>query len=247
MIKYKKFQKIRLGVNIDHIATLRQVRGDTTPYPNIHKFAILAMKSGAEQITIHLREDRRHIQLKDLIMLSKDKKVKINLEMAATDEMFELALKYKPAWVCLVPEKRQELTTEGGLNVSTVESQLQKWIPRLHKKNIKVSLFIAPQAEMIELTKTLNADAVEFHTGHWVSEVSKIKKQKFWKELYNGAILANELKLNVHAGHGLDYEHAAIIKTLPYLQELNIGHSLICYSIELGIKKAIQKMCQILK
>jgi pyridoxine 5-phosphate synthase len=238
--------KIRLGVNIDHVATLRQVRGASTTYPDLHQTAVLATKSGAEQITIHLREDRRHIQLHDLIKLSRDKTLKINLEMAATDEMLALALKYKPAWVCLVPEKRAELTTEGGLNVETGYKKLNEIMPKLQKKGIKVSLFVGPDKKTILLAHQLKADALEFHTGHWVL-AKGAKKHKLWQELVLGAELAHSLKMNVHAGHGLDFSTAKQIVKLPFLQEVNIGHSLICYSIEMGLKKAIQKMRQSLK
>jgi pyridoxine 5-phosphate synthase len=242
----KKNSKIRLGVNIDHIATLRQVRGGTTTYPDLHQMALVAIQAGADQITIHLREDRRHIQLQDLIQLSKDKRLKINLEMAATDEMLALALKHKPAWVCLVPEKRQELTTEGGLNIEAGFKKLSEIIPQLQKKGIKVSLFVGPQKKTILLSHELHADALEFHTGHWVL-AKGAKKQKLWKELHSGATLAHSLGMNVHAGHGLDYTTAKQITKLPFLKEVNIGHSLICYSIEMGLKKAIQKMSFALK
>lgn len=233
--------KIRLGVNIDHIATLRQVRGATTSYPDIHTMAKLATRSGADQITIHLREDRRHIQLQDLINLSRDKSIHLNLEMAATDDMLNVALKYKPAWVCLVPEKRQELTTEGGLNLESVYSKLDEMIPRLHKRGIKVSLFVGSQKDTIELAQQLKADALEFHTGHWVLAKGKQRK-KLWKELYDGALMAKAMGMNVHAGHGLDFETAVEVTQLPFLEEVNIGHSLICYSIEMGLAKAIRKM-----
>jgi pyridoxine 5-phosphate synthase len=236
-----KKNKIRLGVNIDHVATLRQVRGGTTTYPDIYQTAILAVKSGADQITIHLREDRRHIQVNDLVRLSKDKRIKINLEMAANNEILALALKYKPTWVCLVPEKRRELTTEGGLNVETGFKKLKQIIPQLQKKGIKVSLFVGPQKKTILLSHRLGADAVEFHTGHWVL-AKGAQKQKLWRELYEGALLTHSLGMNVHAGHGLDFVTAKQIAKLPYLQEANIGHSIICYSVEMGLKKAIQKM-----
>jgi pyridoxine 5-phosphate synthase len=237
----QKKNKIRLGVNIDHIATLRQVRGGTTKYPDLVEMAHLAVKSGADQITIHLREDRRHIQLRDLIELSKVKSIPLNLEMATTDEMLNLALRYKPAWVCLVPEKRQELTTEGGLNLESIYGKLEKMIPLLHKKKIKVSLFVGPQKKTIVLAQKLKADALEFHTGHWVLAKGKERK-KLWTELFEGALLAKAAGMNVHAGHGLDFETAHEITTIPFIEEVNIGHSLISYSVEMGLAKAIQKM-----
>ncbi len=236
-----KKNKISLGVNIDHIATLRQARGGTTSYPDLVEHAQLAMKSGAAQITIHLREDRRHIQLKDLVELSREKVIPINLEMAATLEMQKLALKYKPAWVCIVPEKRQELTTEGGLDVVKGFKNLKPLILKLKKAGIKVSLFIGPSLKQVNAAHDLQADAVEFHTGHWVLAKGK-EKQKLWSELVEGAVLAHELGLRVHAGHGLDFETAAEVKKLPYLQEVNIGHSLVCYSVSMGLPAAIKKM-----
>jgi pyridoxine 5-phosphate synthase len=236
-----KNKKIDLGVNIDHIATLRQVRGCTTTYPNLYEMGLLAIKAGAHQLTIHLREDRRHIQLQDLVNLSKNKKIKLNLEMATNDEILGYALKYKPAWVCLVPEKRKELTTEGGLDIEAGFKKLSQMIPKLHKRGIKVSLFVGPQKSTVLLSKKLNADALEFHTGHWVL-AKGAKKKKLWKELYQGAELAHSLGMRVHAGHGLDFSSAQEITKLPYLKEVNIGHSIICYSVEMGLKKVIKKM-----
>lgn len=233
--------KINLGVNIDHIATLRQVRGGTTHYPNLVEYAKLAMSAGAHQITIHLREDRRHIQLIDLIEISKLKTIPLNLEMAVTDEMEKLALKYKPSWVCIVPEKRQELTTEGGLDADKVRNKLKPMIKKFKKKGIKVSLFIGASLKQVNAAHDLGADAVEFHTGHWVLATGKQKQQE-WNNLFESASFANELGLRVHAGHGLDFDSALEIRKLPHLVEVNIGHSLICYSIQLGLAKAIKKM-----
>jgi pyridoxine 5-phosphate synthase len=235
-----KLNGIHLGVNIDHIATLRQARGGTTAYPNLVEHAKSALKAGASQITIHLREDRRHIQLQDLIDLSKAR-VPLNLEMAATQEMERLAIKYHPAWVCLVPEKRQELTTEGGLDVDKISRRLSPMIKRIKKHRIKVSLFIDPSLKQVNKAHDLGADAVEFHTGTWVLAKGSQKKQE-WSHLYEAAVLADELGLRVHAGHGLDYKTAHEIRHLPHLQEVNIGHSLVCYSLEKGLSVAIQKM-----
>lgn len=238
-----KKNKIHLGVNIDHIATLRQVRGGTTVYPDLVHHAELAMRAGASQITIHLREDRRHIQLQDLKDLSARKDIPLNLEMAATQEMERLAQKYKPAWVCIVPEKRQELTTEGGIDAVKVFRRLQPLIKRLKKRDIKVSLFIGSSLKQVNAAQDLNADAVEFHTGHWVLAKGKVQEQE-WESLYEAATFAHELGLRVHAGHGLDFETAKKIRYLPFLQEVNIGHSLICYAIEMGLTKTIQRMRQ---
>jgi len=235
-----KKNKIQLGVNIDHIATLRQVRGGTTAYPNLLDHAKVAIKAGAAQITIHLREDRRHIQLQDLIHLT-HAGVPLNLEMAATPEMEKLAIKYKPKWVCLVPEKRQELTTEGGLDVDKISKRLLPMIKRIKKHGIKVSLFIDPSLKQVNKAHDLGADAVEFHTGTWVL-AKKQKKVQEWSHLYEAAVLTHELGLRVHAGHGLDYQTTKEISHLPYLQEVNIGHSLICYALEKGLSFAIRKM-----
>lgn len=238
--------KISLGVNIDHAATLRQVRGGTTSYPDLLEVSQLAKKGGAEQITIHLREDRRHIQDADVVMLCKKSPLPINLEMAVNKKILKIALKNKPAWVCFVPEKRAELTTEGGLDIEKCFKQIKKMTATLQKNGIKVSFFIEPSIEQVEFSAHAGADAVEFHTGHWVLEKGD-KKAKIWGRLTSAADLANWLGLRVHAGHGLDYHHAKLITKLPHLQEVNIGHSLICYSLTDGLTKATQKMKHELK
>jgi pyridoxine 5-phosphate synthase len=239
-------KKIRLGVNIDHVATLRQVRGGTTSYPDMYQAAKLAVSGGAKQITIHLREDRRHIQDKDVILLCKKRPALINLEMAATEEMTKIALKHKPDWVCIVPEKRQELTTEGGLDVNAMKKTLKPMIKKLKKAKIKVSLFIEASEIQIRASSEVGADAVEIHTGQWVGLKGDLQ-DKEWVRMEKAAKLAHGLHMRVHAGHGLDFKTTKKIKKLPYLQELNIGHSLVCYSIEMGLKKAVSKMSKILK
>ncbi|MEY4616497.1 MAG: hypothetical protein RJB66_1457 [Pseudomonadota bacterium] len=241
-----KKRKISLGVNIDHIATLRQVRGGTTSYPDLVDMAKLAMKAGADQITIHLREDRRHIQLEDLDALSNTKGIPLNLEMALTPEMEKLAIKYKPEWVCLVPEKRKELTTEGGLDVVKASKALSQLIPKLQKQGIKVSLFIGPSINQVNEAAELGADAVEFHTGHWVNAKGQVRRQE-WHALNVAAEFANKNGLRVHAGHGLDFETAKEITALPHLREVNIGHSIVCYSVEMGLTAAIKKTIKQLK
>lgn len=237
---------IKLGVNIDHAATLRQVRGGTTAYPDLLTLCHLSKKSGAHQITIHLREDRRHIQDADVTLLCKKSPLPINLEMAVSEEMLQIALKNKPKWVCFVPEKREELTTEGGLNILAVFQEIQKMTTSLKVKKIKVSYFIESDLNQVQAAAEAGADAVEFHTGHWV--LSKgTQKKKAWKQLEKAAQLAHSLGLRVHAGHGLDYSHASLMTQLKHLVEVNIGHSLICYSLEIGLKKSIQKMLKHLK
>ena len=232
---------ISLGVNIDHAATLRQVRGGTTNYPDLLQMTSIVKKAGGEQITIHLREDRRHIQDHDVVLLCKKSKLPINLEMAVTDEMLTIALKNKPKWVCFVPEKREELTTEGGLNVIKVFEEIKKMTGLLKKAGIKVSFFIEANDEQVSASIMAGADAVEFHTGHWVL-CEGLKKKKLWSRLEAAAEKAHQGKLRVHAGHGIDFAHAKLIKKLRYLKEVNIGHSLICYSIEMGLAKATEKM-----
>lgn len=246
MAKIKKSQKIRLGVNIDHAATLRQVRGGTTDYPNLLDLCFEAKKGGAKQITIHLREDRRHIQDHDVVLLTKKSTLEINLEMGASEEMVKIALKNKPTWVCLVPEKRQELTTEGGLDVVKNFNHLEKITHQLKKNKIKVSFFIEPSLDQVEASALCGADAVEFHTGSWVL-LTGSKKKTEWKRLVIAAEETHRLGLRVHAGHGLDYEHCRLIRQLPYLKEVNVGHSLICYSLTDGLKTAVKKMVNSLK
>lgn len=238
--------KISLGVNIDHAATLRQVRGATTNYPDLVQISELAKKGGADQITIHLREDRRHIQDADVVTLCKKSPLPINLEMAVNSDILKIAIKNKPAWVCFVPEKRAELTTEGGLDIKKCFKQIKKMTAQLHKNNIKVSFFIEPSTEQVEMSAHAGADAIEFHTGHWVLEKGP-KKSQIWNRLVASADLAHWLGLRVHAGHGLDYTHAKTITKLPYLQEVNIGHSLICYALTEGLQAVTKKMKNELK
>lgn len=241
--------KIRLGVNIDHCATLRQVRGGKTPYPDLVKMAKLAVKGGAEQITIHLREDRRHIQDADVIRLCRMRPAEINLEMAATPEMLKMALRQKPDWVCFVPEKRAELTTEGGLDLKRARSVLQKMLPKLQSLGIEVSLFIDADLRQVKIAAEIGAEAVEFHTGHWTEclQVGKWREAgKAWKRLEEAASLAHKLGLRVHAGHGLDYDSSARIRALPHLVEVNIGHSLVCYALEEGLQKSVRNLRRIL-
>ncbi len=239
-------RKIILGVNIDHAATLRQVRGATTSYPSLVKLTQLAKAGGAQQITIHLREDRRHIQDLDVVHLCQKSALPINLEIAVDAKMVQVALKNMPKWVCFVPEKRQELTTEGGLDVEKCQTQIKQLTNKLQKKNIKVSYFIEPSLQQVELSALAGATAVEFHTGHWVLQ-SGVKKKIIWDKLVEAASWANHLGLRVHAGHGLDYHHALLIKKLPYLVEVNIGHSLVCYALEDGLRAVVKKIKNELK
>lgn len=240
-----KKNRIRLGVNIDHCATLRQVRGGTTSYPDLLALARLAVDGGADQITIHLREDRRHIQVEDLECLTRHRPAPINLEMAATREMQKMALKYRPDWVCLVPEKRAELTTEGGLNVMREAKKIGALTERVQRIGIEVSMFIEADPQQIRWAAALGADAVEFHTGHWVLAKGP-KERSQWKRLVEGARYAHELGLGVHAGHGLDNETTRKIRRLPHLAEVNIGHSLVCYALSEGLSQSVRRMRRIL-
>jgi pyridoxine 5-phosphate synthase len=236
----------RLGVNIDHAATLRQLRGNTTPYPDLLNIAALAVRGGAEQITIHLREDRRHIQESDLALLSEQCPVPLNLEMAATPQMLRLAKKYKPDWACFVPESREELTTEGGLNVKKGQKKILPIVEKLQTIGVEISMFIEPSVEQVKASFAVGADAVEFHTGRWVLFKGE-KRKKEWKRLCEAAEVAHSLGMAVHAGHGLDFETTMLISELPHLAEVNIGHSIICYSLEYGIEKTVSMMKKLLR
>jgi pyridoxine 5-phosphate synthase len=235
--------KIRLGVNIDHVATIRNARGGSHPDPVTA--AILAQKSGADGITVHLREDRRHIRDEDLLRLKKEIKLPINLEMAATEEMLIIALKTKPNAVCIVPEKRQEVTTEGGLDVVKNEQALREMIKKIRAKKIRVSLFLDANEKQIRTAKKIGADIVELHTGEFCHKKSAAQKKEFSKIL-KCAKLANELDLECHAGHGLDYKTAAMIAKIPQITELNIGHFIIGEAIFDGLTKVIKKMKSII-
>lgn len=244
-MKKIKPRKIRLGVNLDHVATLRQVRGASTVYPDLLTAAFLCKKAGAHQITIHLREDRRHIQLSDVQKFSRLCPLPVNLEMGATDEMVDIACKYKPQWVCLVPEKREELTTEGGLNVEARVKVFKKIISRLKSKGIKTSTFIEPDLAQVKASFEAGAKAIEFHTGHWVHLTGQAERKE-WARLMAASRYAHSLGLNVHAGHGLDYDSTRRLLKLPHLEEVNIGHFLICESVYCGLEVAVQKMLGVL-
>ncbi len=233
--------KIRLGVNIDHIATIRNARGENHPDP--YKAAIQALKFGADSITIHLREDRRHIKDKDLKKISKNKKIPLNLEMAANEKMLRIALKNKPNFICIVPEKRMEITTEGGLNLKKNKNKISKIVKILNKQNIRTSLFINPNIQDVKISKIIKADCVELHTG----KISNLIKQKksFQNELIKikkATFLANKLGIEVHAGHGMDYKTTNILSKLNGIREFNIGHFIIGESIFVGIKKTISNI-----
>jgi pyridoxine 5-phosphate synthase len=235
---------LRLGINIDHVATLRNARGGDHPCPI--RAALVAADAGADSITAHLREDRRHIKDHDIERLKNEVKLPLNLEMAATDEMLAIALKTKPHAVCLVPEKRAELTTEGGLDALRLEKILKPFVHKLQYNGSRVSLFINPDHEQVHAAHRIGARAVELHTGKY-AEMQKCRNaeknlQLCISDICTSAFLASQLGMEVHAGHGLNYENVAPIAAIPEIIELNIGHFLIGEAIFVGLKEAIQKM-----
>ena len=238
--------KIRLGVNIDHVATVRNARGEN--YPDPLRAALQAEKCGAESVTIHLREDRRHINELDLKRIIAKLRIPLNLEIAATKEMLKIALKRKPPFICIVPEKRKEITTEGGLNLNYRRKFLATIIKKLKKNRSRVSLFIEPNLKDIKDSKNLNADCVEIHTGKFCNLVNKNKNYK--KELVkikNAINYGNKLGLEIHAGHGLTYKSARILSNIQGIKEFNIGHFLVGESIFVGLERAIKKFKKIIK
>ena len=237
----------RLGVNIDHIATLRQLRG--TPYPSILEAARIVEKVGAHQITVHLREDRRHIQDQDVFDLRKNIKIDLNLEMAMSAEIVKIAHKVRPEWVCLVPEKREEVTTEGGLDVKKYKSRLSKMIADFQKKKIRVSLFVEPDVKVIQLSHELGADAVELHTGRYCMGMQKTLGAKStsvaraeFERIRESALLGKKLGIHVHAGHGFDLENVRKVVALDLIEEYNIGHFIICRAAIVGLDQAVREM-----
>tara|TARA_B100001057_G_scaffold287450_1_gene287523 strand:+ start:585 stop:1310 length:726 start_codon:yes stop_codon:yes gene_type:complete len=237
---------IRLGVNIDHVATVRNARGEN--YPSPLKAALLAEKNGADSVTIHLREDRRHINDQDLKKIIKKLKIPLNLEIAATKEMLQIASRSKPPFICIVPEKRKEITTEGGLNLNHNKIFLKSLISKLKKKKIRISLFIEPSLRDIKKAKELDVDCVEIHTGKFCNLINQRKNYKYeLKKIEKVVKIGNLLGLEVHAGHGLTYASAKILSKIKGIAEYNIGHFLIGESIFLGISKVIKTFKKILK
>ena len=238
--------KKRLGVNIDHVATVRNARGCSHPDPLL--IAKEAMESKANSITIHLREDRRHITDLDVIRICKNKNIPTNLELSLNNEILKIALKNKPDFICIVPEKRQEITTEGGLNLLKNKNKFINIISEFKKKNIRTSLFIDPNLKDIKIAKELNVDCIELHTGK-ISNLVKSKKN-FKNELNKikkCCLLAKKIGIEVHAGHGLDYKTTNILSKIPEIIEFNIGHFIIGEAINLGLSKTISRFRKILK
>jgi len=237
--------KKRLGVNIDHVATIRNARGET--YPDPLRAALTAQKSGADSVTIHLREDRRHIRDYDLKIIKRKLKIPLNLEMAPTNEMLKIAIRNKPSFVCIVPEKREELTTEGGLNIKRNIKFLKKIIRDLKKKKIRVSLFIEPKISDVKLSHNIGANSVELHTGAYCNLLNRGKKSnKYFMKLQNTSAYAKKIGLDVHAGHGLTYESARKISKIKNISEFNIGHFLVAESLFIGLNKTIKKFKKII-
>jgi len=240
---------IHLGVNIDHCATVRQARyrdaaaatgGAVEPDPVT--FALAAERAGADGITVHLREDRRHIQERDVWRLRESIATRLNLEMACTPAMTAFALKLKPEFVCVVPESRQEVTTEGGLDVVGLRDRVRACIEALGAAGIKVSLFIDPDEPQIELSATLGAPFVELHTGAYANAYYTAQRAKEFQRLRLGCVRAKDVGLAVNAGHGINYVNIAEVRTLPHLYELNIGHSIVSRALFTGVDEAVREM-----
>lgn len=234
-----------LGVNIDHVATLRNARGGVEPNPILA--AEICENNGATSITTHLREDRRHIKDEDVRTLIKTLKTKLNLEMAVTDEMQQIALEIKPNSVCLVPEKRQEVTTEGGLDVAGQLEKVTKFVKPLKEAGIIVSLFIDPDEAQIKAAAQTGAQFIELHTGQYSNAYGTENEEKEFKKLFNAAKMAESLGLRVNAGHGLNYENVHRMHEIPNLYELNIGHSIISRAVFTGLAEATEKMRDLIK
>ncbi|HOW96633.1 MAG TPA: pyridoxine 5'-phosphate synthase [Kiritimatiellia bacterium] len=234
------FRPLRLGVNLDHVATLRQVRG--TEYPDVLDAARLCLGAGAHGITVHLREDRRHIQDADVFRLKAELDAPLNLEMANAPGIVQVALQVRPAEVCLVPERRQELTTEGGLDVARQETALRPTIEALSDAGIEVSLFIEADARQLEAAARLGAPVVELHTGAYCDAAGEREAAAELKRLIEGARRAHALGLQVNAGHGLNTDNLPPVLRVPHLDTLNIGHSLVARSVFVGLDSAVREM-----
>jgi pyridoxine 5-phosphate synthase len=234
----------RLGVNIDHVATVRNARDSSHPDPL--SIAKHVMECGAHSITIHLREDRRHIRDLDVVKICKNKKIKTNLEISLNLDVLKIALKNKPNFICIVPEKRKEITTEGGLNLSKNLNKIKKIIIEFKKRKIRTSLFIDPNLKDVKIAKKLNADCIELHTGK-ISDLIKSKKNYIYeyRKIKKCCEFAKKIGIEVHAGHGLDYKTTSILSKLSEIKEFNIGHFIIGESIIHGLKNTIKKFKKI--
>ena len=240
----KKDKNILLGVNVDHIATLREARG--VNYPDPVKIALIAEKNGADSITIHLREDRRHIQDHDVERMIAVIDSRVNLEMAATNEMIDIACRLKPYDCCVVPENRQELTTEGGLDVFSRVDFLSSCVEKLKKSGIRVSIFVDPEPKQIESSQMIGADAVEIHTGLYADSVNSSDQDYELNRIKECAVHADRIGVRVNAGHGLHYDNTSEIAAIREIKELNIGHSIIARAVNSGIAEAVSEMKSIM-
>ncbi|MDC3069261.1 pyridoxine 5'-phosphate synthase [Candidatus Pelagibacter sp.] len=236
----------RLGVNIDHVATVRNARGESHPDP--YKAALFVKKKGADSITIHLREDRRHIRDLDAKRICSIKKLNVNLEISTNKRIVKNALKIKPKYICIVPENRNEITTEGGLNLFSNKKKLKDIVSKFKQKKIRTSLFINPKIKDIKLSKDIGADCIEIHTGYFANLIkSKKNYNEELSKIKNCSILAAKNGIEVHAGHGLDYKSTKILSRINEIKEFNIGHFIIGESIFFGFANVIKKFKKIIK
>jgi pyridoxine 5-phosphate synthase len=235
----------KLAVNVDHVATIREARG--IDYPDPVFAAGLAEMAGAECIICHLREDRRHINDRDLRLLKEMVKTRLNMEMAAVDEMVNIALDIKPDFVTLVPERRAELTTEGGLDVISNPDQYRKVVDRLKDKGIMVSFFVDPEPAQIEMARRVGGDIIEIHTGHYSEAKNELEAEKRFKRIVKAVETAHGLELGISAGHGLNYTNIKRFRVLPQVDEYSIGHVIVSKAIYVGFEKAVKEMIEIVK
>ncbi|MCX7672988.1 MAG: pyridoxine 5'-phosphate synthase [Thiobacillaceae bacterium] len=231
---------LKLGVNIDHVATLRQARG--TPYPSPIQAALMAESAGADAITLHLREDRRHIQDEDVRVLRRLLSTRMNLEMAVTEEMIGIALEVRPHDVCLVPERREELTTEGGLDVVANYARITEACGRLKQAGIRVSLFIDPEAAQLDAAHQAGAPVVELHTGHYANALTEAERHEALARIREAVAYGRRLGLQVNAGHGLNYHNVQPVAAIPGIAELNIGHAIVAHALFVGWERAVAEM-----
>ena len=236
---------IKLGVNIDHVATLRQARAGRSPDPVLA--AAAAERGGADGITAHLREDRRHVQDRDIRLLLETVQTKVNLEMATTQEMLDIACQLRPADCCLVPERRKELTTEGGLNVSDHLPRIQAAVRQLIRAEIRVSLFIDPDLQQVRAAAESKAPVIELHTGSFATAKNVSQKKQELDKIWQAAVLAQDLGLVVNAGHGLDFYNVQEIAAIPGIHELNIGHAIIARAVFDGLENAVREMKRLIR
>lgn len=239
-------EPVRLGVNVDHVATIRQARGGLSP--SVTEAANLAVRGGADLITVHLREDRRHIQDSDVYSLKRELNVPLNLELAATAEMVSIACDIKPTSCCLVPERRAEITTEGGLDIHTLSNGLEHIVETLDAAGTTVSAFIDPKPIQVKAAANIGIKVIEFHTGKYSLATNAARRAQELNELKEAISMASSLGLQVHAGHGLDYQNVGLISQIKDIRELNIGHAIVARALYVGLEKAVALMkCLILE